>query len=63
MRNHWTQEECKNIIAENKENTNYFDGSMTFNDMYQMLRYRMNFGESETAVIISSLIPNGAKFK
>lgn len=61
-KNYWTQEQAKQIIDENKEYTNYFDGSMKFDDMYEMLRYRMQFGEAETAVIIASLIRSGAKF-
>lgn len=61
-KNYWTHAEAKKIIDENKEDTSYFDGSMKFDDMYEMLRYRMQFGEAETAVILASLIRSGAKF-
>jgi hypothetical protein len=30
--------------------------------MWEMLRYRMQFGEAETAVILAALIRCGAKF-
>ena len=67
MKNFWTHKICDAIIAENKDNTAYFgntiDGKpMKFYDMYNMLRYRMCFGEAETKVIIASLIKCGAKF-
>ena len=58
-----TKKECKTIIEQNKENTSYFDESMTCEEMYNMLRYRMAFGEAETRVIIASLVLSGAKFK
>lgn len=58
-----TKKECKIIIEQNKENTSYFDESMTYEEMYNMLRYKMAFGEAETRVIIASLVLSGAKFK
>ena len=42
--------------------TCYFDGSMTQENMFQMLKYRMGFGEAETQVIIGALVMAGAKF-
>lgn len=57
-----TNNEAKNIINENKDNTSYFDGSISYDEMYNMLRYRMAFGEAETKVIIASLKLSGAKF-
>ncbi len=68
MKNFWTHKMCDTIIAENKDKTAYFgnntmDGNpMKFHDMYEMLRYRMHFGDAETKVIIASLIKCGAKF-
>lgn len=59
----WTKTECKRIIEMHKDNTSYYDGTMTFGDMTDMLRNRFGFGEAETAVIIASLILSGAKFK
>lgn len=58
-----TREDAKRIIQENKDATNYFDNSITYDDMYNMLRYRMQFGEAETMCIIASLKLSGAKFK
>lgn len=57
-----TKKECRTIIEQNKNETSYFDNSMTYEEMYNMLRYKMMFGEAETQVIIASLILNGAKF-
>lgn len=57
----------KKVAFENinayKDSTAYFDKFMTENDMYNMLRYQMRFGEAETQVIISALVVSGAKFK
>lgn len=54
---------AKEIIRVYGNDTAYFDGSMTKDKMYQMLRYRMNFGLAETYCIIAALILAGAKFK
>lgn len=61
-KNKWSHEDCRRIINENKENTNYFNGKISFDGMYEMFRYQMRFGEAETAVIIAALIRAGAKF-
>lgn len=58
-----TKKQCKETIEEYKDLTAFFDKSMSENEMYEMLRYRMCFGEAETRVIISSLVLSGAKFK
>ena len=58
-----TKKCAKEAIEANKDMTAFFDESMTQNDMYKMLRYRMRFGEAETRVIMSALILSGAKFK
>ena len=60
--NLWTIADCTRIIKENKDNTAYFNRTMTQDEMWSMLRYRMGFGETETAVIIAALIKAGAKF-
>lgn len=60
--NRWTHEDCKRIIRENRDNTAWFDQSYSMDDMWEMLRYRMQFGEAETAVIVAALIRCGAKF-
>ena len=58
-----TKKSAKEAIESYKDMTMFFDGSMTQNEMYNMLRYHMRFGEAETRVIISALILSGAKFK
>lgn len=60
---HWTLEQCDNLIAEYKDDTQYFNEQMTFDQMYNMLRMHYEFGEAETKVIMASLIKNGAKFR
>ena len=62
-KNRWSHNDCDRIIRENKDNTAWFDQSCSMDDMWEMLRYRMNFGEAETAIIIASLIKTGAHFK
>ena len=66
MKNHWTKKECGEIIEQYKDNTAYFGNTisgepMRFEEMYNMLRNRMHFGEAETMVIIASLIKAGGK--
>ena len=58
-----TREQATKFLKENKNNTLWFTDGMTFDDMYAMLRYRMQFGEAESLCIISSLKLNGAKIK
>lgn len=58
-----TKKSAKEAIASYKDMTCYFDESMIQADMYNMLRYRMQFGEAETRVIIAALIVAGAKFR
>ena len=58
-----TKKLAKAIVERNKDNTAYFDKSMTRNDMYEMLRFRMGFGNAEAEVIISALVLAGAQFK
>ena len=58
----YTKVKAKESIQAYKDSTCYFDGSMTQEEMYEMLRYRMRFGEAETRVIIASLVISGAKF-
>ena len=60
---HWSLEQCNKIIEEYKDNTMYFNEQMTFEQMYNMLRLQMEFGESETKVLMASLIMNGANFR
>lgn len=60
---HWSLEQCNKIIEEYKDNTMYFNEQMTFEQMYNMLRLQMEFGEAETKVIMACLMKNGAKFR
>ena len=61
--NRWTYNDCLRIIKENKDITAYFNYEMTMDEMWEMLRYHMQFGEAETSVIIAALIRAGAKFR
>ena len=58
-----TREKAKALIEENKDFTGYFDGSLTLDQMYDMLTFRMQFGDAESKVIIAALKLAGAKFK
>lgn len=58
-----TKKLAQAIIEHSKNNTAYFDNSMTREEMFDMLRYRMRFGQAETEVIIAALVIAGAKFK
>ena len=58
-----TKAKAREIIEANKDNTAYFDKSISVKEMYEMLRYRMRFGEAETKVIIAALKVSGAKFR
>lgn len=58
----YTKKLAKEILDINKDNTAYFDGSMTIGQFETMLRYRMGFGVAETTTITMALILAGAKF-
>ena len=60
--NRWSWEECRKIIAEHKDKTIWFDGSISMDSMFNMLRYQMRFGAAEATIIIAALILAGAKF-
>lgn len=55
-----TLKQERETIAAYKDITAYYDGSLTRAEMF---RYRFQFGEAETRVIISALVLSGAKFK
>lgn len=57
-----TKKAAKEEIERSKDNTGYFDGSISATQMKAMLLYRMGFGEAETNVIIAALVNSGAKF-
>lgn len=58
----YTKKSAMETINSYKDLTSFFDGSMSQNQMYNMLRYRMQFGEAETRTIIAALVISGAKF-
>lgn len=60
---HWSKEQCDKIIEEHKDNTQYFNEQMTFDEMYNMLRLHYDFYEAETKVIMVALMKAGAKFR
>ena len=57
-----TKAYAKDVLNLWKNETAYFDGSISYGQMESMLRYRMRFGVAETEVILMSLILAGAKF-
>ena len=59
----YTKKEANEIIEEHKDDTNYFNGTLTAKEMYELFRYRCSFGEAETMTIISALVKSGAKFQ
>lgn len=59
----YTKKAAKESIEAYKDMTSYFDESMTQEDIYRLFRYRMQFGEAETRVIIAALVLSGAKFQ
>ena len=59
----YTKKVAKETITAYAEMTSYFDNSVTQNELYNMFRYRMQFGEAETRTIIAALVLAGAKFK
>ncbi len=58
-----TRKQALEVIQKNKDNTAWFDKSLTREDMYNMLRYRMQFGQAETEVLLAALKLAGADFK
>ena len=57
------KKQAKEVFERYKDETNYFNNTIKMRDMYEMFRYRYNFGEAETKVILASLVMNGAKFE
>lgn len=59
----FTKKYAKEILELWKNDTAYFDGSMSAAEFECMLRYRMGFGQAESITITMALILAGAKFK
>ena len=57
-----TKAYAKDVLNLWKDNTGYFDGSISYEVMEAMLRYRMRLAEAETQVIMMSSVLAGAKF-
>lgn len=57
-----TKKYAKEILDTWKDQTNYFDGSMTLAGFENMLIYRFHFGQAEAFTISMALILAGAKF-
>lgn len=59
----YTKKYAKEIIDHWKDETNYFNGTLTVGEFESMLRYRFAFGQAESITITMALILAGAKFK
>ena len=57
-----TKAYAKEVLNLWKDNTAYFDNSMTSGQFESMLRYRMGFGQAESIVITMAMVLAGAKF-
>lgn len=57
-----TKKAAKELIEKYKEDTNYFNGVLNAQDVWEMFRYRYGFGEAESNVIMAALTIAGAKF-
>ena len=60
---HWSEDKCNKTIEEYKDETQYFNEQMTFDEVYNMFRLHYEFGEAETKIIMASLMKAGAKFR
>lgn len=58
-----TKQNATQIIKDYKNDTNYFNGSMTAEEMQNMLMFRMGFGLAESLVITAALVKAGADLK
>ena len=57
-----TKRAAKDILNLWKNETNYFNGTLTSAEFESMLQYRMGFGLAESITITMALILAGAKF-
>ena len=58
-----TKAYAKEVLNLWKDETNYFNGTLTEAEFENMLKYRMGFGKAEATTITMALILAGAKFK
>ena len=59
----YTKKHARECVEAYAHLTGWFDESINQREMFEMLRYRMQFGEAESRVIIAALVMAGAKFK
>ena len=59
----YTKKAAKETVEAYADMTGWFDESISQLEIFEMLRYRMQFGEAESRVIIAALVMAGAKFK
>lgn len=59
----YTKKYAKEVLDLWKEETAYFNESVTAEEFENMLRCRMHFGNAEAITITMALILAGAKFK
>lgn len=57
-----TKAYAKEVLNLWKDETNYFNGTLTEEEFESMLRYRFGFGQAESIVILTALVLAGAKF-
>ena len=58
-----TKAYAKEVLDLWKNETNYFNETLTEGQFESMLRYQFNFGQAEAITITMALILAGAKFK
>lgn len=58
-----TKAYAKEVLNLWKNETNYFNETLTEGEFESMLRYRFGFGQAEAITILMALILAGAKFK
>ena len=57
-----TKAAAREILNRWKDETAYFDGSLSLAEFENMLQYRMGFGLAEAITISMALVLAGAKF-
>ena len=62
MAKRMTKTAAREILNLWKDQTNYFDGSISQTDFEMMLQFRMGFGLAESITISAALVLAGAKF-
>ena len=64
MSKYMTKKWAKEVIENEREtNAMYFDGSFSFESLYDMFRYQYRFDHHETMLVLASLVNSGCKFR